>query len=110
MTYNDSMNIWLDGEWIDIALQEPGTARTARHRYINDCVLDFRAGRANGNNNMGVPVVETVELRLPLTVVEPTHHYGTSGGFRIVDADHRVVCEVLVGGREMAEMIAARMI
>ena len=104
------MNIWMDGEWLDLTLQRIGTARTTRHRYIDDCILDYRAGRANGNNNMGVPALETVELRPPFTVVEPTHHYGTSGGFRIVDADHRVVCEVLVGGRAMAEMIAARMI
>ena len=49
------------------------------------------------------------ELRLPLVVVEPSVHHGSNGAIRIADADHRIVCEIVTGGRNMADMFVAKM-
>ncbi len=49
------------------------------------------------------------ELRLPLTIIEPSHSHGSNGTIRIADSEHRIVCEILHGGRGMAEMFVTKM-
>jgi hypothetical protein len=58
---------------------------------------------------MELPAVEAVDLKLPLTVVEPSYSHGSHGAIRIADADHRIVFEVVNGGRDTAEELVARL-